>query len=321
MQYWFDFCDEYSIDYTDLNNTTAGDFVAWCFTSTPLNGATASKALTSVTSILCEEGVEWKRKDCPYIGRLITGFTKLKPPKKRVKRPFTCVHVALVWKHCIDLKDLDRFALGLGILIGYSAGLRPEQISRTKNKRNIRISQLTFRPNYKNCEEITINIRFSKTNQLGLKEETMDLECCCNRKILDINVPCPVHHLIKYLNKRRKIFGYLPWNSSVLVYKDGSSVLYAHLNNFMFNCILKLNEIYKINMNPAHYTPHSLRVGGCTDKARLNWPGWRIEKWGRWSSKIWKETYIKMKFDDIAALLGVTVSFIKKNMTVKPYSD
>ena len=321
MRYWFDFCDAHLYDYSELNNTTAADFVAWCFDHTGLNGQTVSKALTSVTSILSEEGVEWKRKNCPYIGRLIKGFKKLKPPQHRVKRPLSNIHVALIWRHCIDKQALHRVALGLAILVGYFAGLRPEQVSRTKANRNIKMRQLTFCPSFDDCREISVNIRFSKTNQLGDRIETMELECYCDKKLLGISMPCPVHHLIKYLKRRINKFGKLKGNDPVFITEKGESLPYKHLNCFMYNCIGELNEIYKVNMDPTHYTPHTLRVGGCTDKARLNWPGWRIERWGRWSSDLWKRTYINLKFNDIAALLGVTVSELKANMNAKPYSD
>ena len=57
MHYWQDFCDLFCVDYTDLNNHTAADFLGWCWTFTTLNGEQASKVLTSVTSLLSEHDV------------------------------------------------------------------------------------------------------------------------------------------------------------------------------------------------------------------------------------------------------------------------
>ena len=74
-------------------------------------------------------------------------------------------------------------------------------------------------------------------------------------------------------------------------------------------------------MNPRHYTPHVLRMGGCTDKARKGFPGWKIEKWGRWRSKCWKDVYINLDWMDMASLSGISVSNLLKNIQNKPYVD
>ena len=46
----------------------------------------------------------------------------------------------------------------------------------------------------------------------------------------------------------------------------------------MWNAILVIAKTTKVPLNPHHYTPHVLRLGGCTDKALNGLPGWYLEK-------------------------------------------
>ena len=85
----------------------------------------------------------------------------------------------------------------------------------------------------------------------------------------------------------------------VLVTKTGKIFRYQHLNNFMFNAIKPINRIKKLKLKASNYTPHALRVGGCTDMARNGEPGWFIEQFGEWSSKIWKDVYINLDWSDL----------------------
>ncbi len=74
-------------------------------------------------------------------------------------------------------------------------------------------------------------------------------------------------------------------------------------------------------MKPKEYTPHTLRVGRCTDLARQGKPGWYIEKAGRWSSKVWKDTYINLDWTDLALLLNRPQSELQHEIMVKPFLD
>ena len=55
--------------------------------------------------------------------------------------------------------------------------------------------------------------------------------------------------------------------------ENGKPMRYDHLNIFMFNCIVLINKMRKLKLTPSHYTPHTLRSGGCTDLARDDKPG------------------------------------------------
>ena len=89
----------------------------------------------------------------------------------------------------------------------------------------------------------------------------------------------------------------------------------------MHNAIPVLNRKLNLKMDPAMYTAHTLRLGGCTDMARKGVPNWKIEAQGRWSSKMWKYTYINMNWKDMADLRGGTVGDLLKGLVYKPYDD
>ena len=74
-------------------------------------------------------------------------------------------------------------------------------------------------------------------------------------------------------------------------------------------------------MDPSNYTPHALRVGGCTDMARNGSPGWLIEQKGRWSSKIWKDVYINLDWSDLAVWYDTSQSVLLSQIKSKPYVE
>ena len=106
-----------------------------------------------------------------------------------------------------------------------------------------------------------------------------------------------------------------------LVRYNGKPLQYQHFNTWMKNVIRILNFKLRTKMNPKHYTPHVLRVGGCTDRARNGEQGWQIEKFGRWSSKVWKDTYINLDWSDLAILLNTTQTALQSRITTRPYVD
>ena len=134
--------------------------------------------------------------------------------------------------------------------------------------------------------------------------------------------PCAPHMLKYYIQVRNQYhnetFGA---NDPIFIKRNGKTVSYDNLNNFMHNTICAINRRMKLKMNPSNYTPHTLRTGGCTDMARKGYPAHIIESQGRWSSKMWKDTYVNMDWSDMARLADCTVSELKKRMMSKPYSD
>ena len=174
-------------------------------------------------------------------------------------------------------------------------------------------------PSYKNAKEISLQVMFSKTNKKGDKLEKVYVRCNCKDETAVI--PCTVCHL-KYWIKFRNNFHHKKFKTSdfLLILKNGKPFRYDHLNNFMYNAIVNLNKRLNLQFNPHHYPPHSLRLGGCTDMARYGEPGWKIEAQGRWTSEIWKKTYINMDWTDIAKLNNCTVGELLSKVQHRPYS-
>ena len=74
------------------------------------------------------------------------------------------------------------------------------------------------------------------------------------------------------------------------------------IHSWMKKCIHAINRKENLSLKPEEYTPHSLRVGGCTDLARNGDSAYFIEQQGRWSSKCWKTTYVNLDWRDISKL-------------------
>ena len=290
----------------ELNNANAANFIAWCFKDNKHTGNDVSKALTAARSLLINNGGDWART--PYLSRVIKGYIKLKPSKPQHKRPFCNIHLLLTWKHYINLKDFNHLSIGLGVLFGYHGGLRPTEYAYKKGSIMLRMHQMEFISNRSHPKEVQITINQSKTNQQNTREELILLPCRCHDPYVGVRVPCAVHHLLKYLEIRTKLFGEPKNTDPILINKAGNPLSYNYVHNFLHNAITSINNNSHVKLNPKHYTPHALRAGGCTDLARSGAPDWRIEKYGRWTTRMWKDIYVCLNLIDVAKLLGVTIT-------------
>ena len=337
FKYWEDYCDWMHIPILSLNQRHALNFVAWCWKFTTLNGKLVSRALTAAGSYHKDNGISWIRKDFPAIKRHVEGFIFLRPPNKRPKLPFSEFHIQKLFYYCINLKKINDILMGTVILIGYILLLRPSELTLTKSAKTKPTSQrpttsqpspskhlannnISWYPSFNKPSEISIKVDKSKTNRHNNKLETVYASCNCN----DPNriIPCPPHMLKYYILCRnryhRKIFR--P-KDDLFIKSNGDTLNYNNLNNWMHNAIVALNKRMGLKMNPNYYTPHTLRTGGCTDMARKGSPGWQIEAQGRWSTNMWKDTYINMDWKDMATLNNCTVTELKRNIVNRPYSN
>ena len=324
---WKCFCEWYEIDYTELSVGTALDFLAWAYKWTSLNSAQADKTLTSVVSFLKDVGSTFDRKSFPTIRRHLDGFRKHRPPKMRKKMPFCQEFIDLAFEYCIDLHDFDDVVCGIALCLGHDGGLRPGEYTFAKKsiEKLLRLDQVECLPNWSPEEttEMTIKILSSKMNKQNKKNEMIILHCKCIALGFEINEkPCAVHLTQRHIQQRIKKFGKhsIDRRQPLLLNSKGKHFRYDHIRNFMWNFIMILNQKKRINLNPKHYTPHTLRMGGCTDKARQGEPGWKIELWGRWASKIWKTTYINMDWTDLSKITNRTLTDLKKDVKIQPYS-
>ena len=158
----------------------------------------------------------------------------------------------------------------------------------------------------------------SKTNRWGHKTETVYGHCNCDENIRVI--PCPVH-FIKCWISVRNIYHHEQFGAKdfPFIHMNGKPLKCYQLNTWMHNVVIELNKVLNLNMDHNHRTPHTLRTGGCSDWARQGQPSWRIEMQGRWSSKMWRNTYINMNWKDMANLRGCTVSQLLKEIKSQPY--
>ena len=204
------------------------------------------------------------------------------------------------------------------VLLAYKLLLRPSKIAHSYSfKKRLLNSHISFLPFFCNPKKIAVTIKNSKTNQHNKRLEKLFTACTCNK---DKKVPCIVHRLRTNILWRNRMFPQSS-NSTVFVTKTGKIFRYQHLNNFMFNVIGLINKYKKIKLKPSNYTPHALRVGGCTDLTRNGNPGWFNEQMGRWSSKIWKDLYVNLDWSDLALLHKTTQFRLLSKIKSRPYVE
>ena len=318
--YWEQFCDWMSLDLLSINQQNALDFVAWCFEYTSLNSELVDKALTATVSFHKDNGISFDRKQYPSIKRHLDGFRVYRPPQRRKKLPWSEYHIQRTFQHCINTTSYNDVLIGTCMLLCYSLLLRPGEATFNSKAplKKLLNNRLTWHPSFADATELSIQVIASKTNRWGHKLETIYTSCNCDDTIR--NIPCPIHLTKHWISMRNKYHN-TPFKDEdfLFIHKNKNPLMYDQLNTWMHNVINRLNTILSLNMNPAHYTPHTLRLGGCTDWARRGEPSWRIEMQGRWSSKIWRYTYINMDWKDMARLKGCTVSELLKEIKHQPY--
>jgi hypothetical protein len=165
--------------------------------------------------------------------------------------------------------------------------------------------------------EAYITIDHSKTNQFA-RPEVINCPCHCTHRTKKLfgNVRitadiCPFHTLQRYITLRNEHFGSDP--SEPLLLKDNGHVLNSkNLSAYMRRVICAINKSLNFQLNPDHYPPHSLRVGGATDLARSGFASHTIQSQGRWLTDLWKTTYLSNDFRDIALLSALTEMELKE---------
>lgn len=321
--HWQKFCDWKSISFLKVSENNLLDFIAWCFKFTDLNSNGCDKAITAAISNLKDNGHSFDRSKYKTIKRLLDGYEANRPPDRRFKKPFSAIHVQQMFKFS-DTEDFNTFTLVTATLFAYVFLLRPGEFTiNSIKKKSATINQVTFIPT-RNSKEMTFRVLDSKTNKKNKKNEIRDTPCLCNDKTHKNTtpIPCPVHTLKKYLSMRESNFGKCQSKDPLFVTKDNTPLRYHHLNNFLFNVISMINRKRNVSMKPTEYTPHALRVGGCTDMARNNEPNWKIERLGRWSqSKTWRDVYINLDWTDLAILLNRPQSQLMAVIKSQPFMN
>ena len=116
---------------------------------------------------------------------------------------------------------------------------------------------------------------------------------------------CPVHCLWEYLSLR---FGRKKEADPVFWTRHNNPLGYEVFRNQLAAMINTVNKLSPFTLNPAYYTPHCFRAGGCTELARQRMAASVIKKLGRWKSETWNQFYFSINFIDISIISGTPIS-------------
>ena len=334
FELWADFCDIFDLEYDVIHDMKAAQFCCFLFEYFPsMSGKQISAKLSAVTTRLAQWNSRWKRPR--MLTHLIKGLRKMRPTKKKHKKPWSVHHTRLCLKYCVDKRKLSDFAFLIGILLGSGCLMRCSEFAARKkgHKSTLYRDQVVFsfrgrevdNIESSDVDEATISLTYSKTNQENHLER-VNVPCFCadrTGKFCGTSAVCPVHQLQEYCVTRDAIFG-TDRQHPLLMKETGFRVSYSNMNDWMKKAILIINEkvglVGKDAMDPSFYTTHALRVGGTTDRARNGESVVMIEVQGRWKSKTWKIVYMSTDFADISLLTGKT--FRELNLiVVQPFVD
>ena len=203
---WQTFCDFRNYDYLTLNNEVARQFVCYMHAFLEISGDNADKTLTAVTSTLLERGVIYIRN--PLVSGIVKGFKIDKPPIYNETKPLSVYHLRYMIKWCIKKGDFTDWALSSAILIAFFGIMRPGEVTAQTTTAEFILTrgQVQFHPNMDNSTDLVVTLNGSKTNRTGKKEIIM-IGCYCKVKMCNVNVPCPLHHVLTYAKARDGLYG------------------------------------------------------------------------------------------------------------------
>jgi hypothetical protein len=254
--------------------------------------------------------VTWTRPK--FVTLLLKAFRKKRPVLSRPKRPWSVYHTKLTRRYAVStFWDLACFT---GIVLGWGCLLRGSEFATKTNGRLLKLRQLEIRKH-----EAFITLDHSKTNQLGRKE-VISVPCRCfkrtKREFGNVRVKrsfCPCCTLKEYLRIRKRLYPKSMRPNKPLLWKNNDyAVSMQNLRKFMKKAIKCINKHLSIDLDPAMYPTHALRVGGTTDMARSGYSAHMIERAGRWLTDLWKRTYMSNDYRDIALISGLTVDELQQ---------
>ena len=311
LQKWLEFCGKTGRDPLSKSPQIFEEFIGYLFVYTQVSGDGAARTFTAMRKFFIEHKVEFYKPT--YIGQLLKGFRILRPVKVKFKRPFCHILVTYFQKYCWHHNHVGQTTLFVALVFAYWGALRPGEYTHTKFGVMLRVSQLRWNPSEKKPIEVILTLTQSKTNR-NQRLETITFPCKCGSKRFGYDCICPVHLLRRYLHLRREhIAPYYP-NSPLFVNTKNKPLPYDTFRNYIKQGIKKVSSKVKVDIDSSFYSPHCLRIGGCTDLTRDGVASWKISRLGRWTSDCWKNIYVNLDFYDIARLRGETVSEIRDKL-------
>ncbi len=270
---WPIFCALFGFPQQPATESSLVAYVAYRHATDEIYMDGISSEISAILSADIDKGHKPNRNDWPLLGRVLKGVGRVhgKSHRSTPKKPIT-MGILKRFLRNIPRTCTDGRLLRLAMLIGHGALLRPGELGVSSQKhydkvRVLRWRDLTFCPSRSSCEVLKIEIHGSKTNQFG-KKEILALGCKCSK-----GDPCSVHEMLSLL----KMGTFSSTSEPIFRMSSGNILSKRMISNAIKNCCLKEN------LNPAEYSPHSLRKGGATDLARDGVPEWMIQKIGRWS--------------------------------------
>ena len=124
------------------------------------------------------------------------------------------------------------------------------------------------------------DLKESKTNRHGSKREQITLGCNCGSEGLGYDSPCPVHLLVKFILMMKKKFASMSLSEQILVDYKNQGLRCDLLKKFIKRGNTTVSQEIGIKLNPKNYTPHSLRVGGCTDLCMAGASSYKVSIFG-----------------------------------------
>ena len=310
LRFWRDFCAEADHrDETFLNAKIAENFVCWMYDNTgdAFSGKYIDEILTAIISEVNYYGCDFYRGQ--VLTKMLRGYAKQRPRIQKLRKPWTLYHNLLMWKHITDRSDLDSMIKGAGIMLGWGGLLRPGEIAKKSKAFRLNRHQIRFEPSgrWDALRDVVLTWRSSKMNP-HQKLEIIYISCLCNQLFCGMRVICPAHWILATTQMVDARWGNKHPQRPLLKKANGKVLNYYDLRKYMTFCITSFNKrvpiLRKRPLDPADYTPHALRIGGCVDRARNGDAGHMIEKAGRWNSLCWKSCYLNMDWRDLIKLSG-----------------
>eukprot|EP01083_Nonionella_stella_P158008 513619_1 len=237
-----------------------------------MSGQQADAILSGVTSILRKTcRCTWERDR--YIADLLKGFKVWRPAKHKHKMPWSIYHTRAMYTHCVSSNELDDLCRGLATDMACTALFRPGELSwRDKDSTLLQINDVYFHPSFEQCTDMIVYLRGRKTATPGMTVP-VPVPCICVKPLGGLRGRdiCPVERAKQYVIARDKVFRSKP-SDPFFMKQNGRRLYYRNLNDWVHECIDRINKATGLTMVVADYTGHTMRLGGSSDRARDGYP-------------------------------------------------
>ncbi len=210
--YYNAFCNDYSLGLTDVSAKRICRFIQYLrnrktWKGKEIGDSVAKACVQAVTAYWANKGWSFQRKNHPQIAKQLKGYRRLKPSKKRVRKPFSIHHLQFALDWLLKKVSLQKLTLAAALCIGYFFGGRVGE--STCNKKTLALGAVMLLWEHldfvydedEKIKSLIINFQKSKVNQFGEKVEIVEARCTCGKN----SDPCAPHIVAKLLRMRYKM--------------------------------------------------------------------------------------------------------------------